>query len=371
MFGASFASSAVNIARKSMTEINAILTETGRLQGPLDAKKAEEYEQAMGRAVNAITGLQRAVADKLLPEITHASDATTAWLASINKDDVGKGVIKFIHDLKEEISGLQPALDLMQTVADKLNALRASGHETERSGEGVKFNVPKFLAEHGWQGPSDLLAGDRSYGDSTSQLTATGGLPTASPQQNIPDIGSMLKPIKPGQFAVGADEIRQPGLAFVHEGEQIRPAESNGPYRAGDASPFQAAHSAENRRSVDENTSKIAELNAKLQKLLDGDTADGTAGAPAADCAPPRPAPAPPPSPPALPARAPAPAPPEPRPNTPPVDWRRHSGARMAVSSRHRCQRGIQPWQPHSRRLRTSLLAVLRVEARRRRARDP
>ena len=68
---------------------------------------------------------------------------TTAWLAALDKDEVGKGVLTFIHELKDEVQGLQPALDLLQGVADKLNALRASGHETERSGEGVLFNVPK------------------------------------------------------------------------------------------------------------------------------------------------------------------------------------------------------------------------------------
>ena len=85
---------AVNIARKSMTEINAILAETGRLQGPLDPKAAEEYEKAMGRAIDAITGLQRAIVAKVLPEITHASEVTTKWLGDLDKDDIGRGVLQ-------------------------------------------------------------------------------------------------------------------------------------------------------------------------------------------------------------------------------------------------------------------------------------
>ena len=267
------ADSAINIARQDKAHRDAAMARAGQLRGSApDPEQAEKYERALNDAANAVVGIQRAFADKVLPEITNLANKTTEWLASLDRDDIGKGVLKFADELKEKFSEILSVVHFIE----KFNAATA-GSPAQASAT--------WIREHGGQQVGDALksvgpAVNRGLAGVHDFVTAPGGRDPLGPQQKpgeIPNIGDMLKPIKPPQYAVGAEEITRPGLAFVHEGESIVPAESNGPFKSagsGGSSAFQQAHSEENRRTVDENTAQVKVLNEKLQKLIDGDTAD-------------------------------------------------------------------------------------------------
>ena len=181
----------VNLTRVSAEQLKKMMDQVERTRGSFNPEAIERYEAAMSWLSNSLTGFQRAVGSGLVNDFSRLVETSSKFITD-NRAEITGGIFGAVKELKND---LRTAADLLQPLADKFNELQNRGHETERSGEGVVANVPKWLAEQGFQKASDILAGDRSYGDTTSHLTATGGLPTTSPDQDIPDIGKLLKPI--------------------------------------------------------------------------------------------------------------------------------------------------------------------------------
>jgi hypothetical protein len=245
-------------------QLEAEMAKVRKAQGELDPEAAKKFRESWADVTDVLIGARNQIGNELLPAITDLNNAVATFFA-----DRGKNWL--LDELKKDTATLKQIFDDLKKVYDFI--------QRGNTPEGVLKNIQENAAA---PDPSARVKEMLGIGKG---IGAPGAMPPPPPPeipsapeflhrrpQFPPPAGSTAPPVvNVPPMAIGASNVTQSGLAYIHAGEQIRPAQAAGPYGAGPTGDPA-------KRTTEQNTRELHELNLRLQRIIEDRLALGSAG---------------------------------------------------------------------------------------------
>ena len=257
--------SVLNLTTEGLGELHEAMERHLRLQGELDPEKADRYRKSLNEMSSAFIGLRNAVGSETINLMSGLNDQITKFVEE-NKEQVGDGIATAFKVLREEadktLGPLKEVVKLANDFATVLNAVN-NFHPGQKVHDAL--GLPDLTGRTTHLTTEDVQRSLQSVNPMGGGLQ---GAPIATPD-NEKTFGPWERFKKILPFATGADMITHDGLAIVHSGEKIVPAEANGPYKGTNPITGFTPADPEARRTVEQNTEELHQLNQRLDKMLD------------------------------------------------------------------------------------------------------